>query len=313
MSPGQIIAKNGQQEETFRDMAGTLVLKPGQVAVIGGRHDKRGSLGDFLFGEPEGNSDRPMQKVIFLWATPLRFRRARGPTALRPRADRPGRRAEGREVNRDLAIREFEIAARSSTRPGHPSSRISNLNLESNPRRSRPRTCKHRGVSSMDGFPAASAGWAASPRATRRWIAHARHESTCRPHRSAQGVLPSVGIQSEIRAMSSSEMVTLDGSKGEGGGQILRSALTLSLLTGRPFRIVRIRANRDKPGLRPQHLAAVEAAAILGVGRGLGRRGRLARADLPARRRPAARPRIRHRHGRLDGPGAPDARTCPWP
>jgi RNA 3'-terminal phosphate cyclase (ATP) len=59
-------------------------------------------------------------------------------------------------------------------------------------------------------------------------------------------------------------MVTLDGSHGEGGGQILRSALSLSLLTGRPFRIERIRANREKPGLRPQHLMAVRAAAELG-------------------------------------------------
>jgi RNA 3'-terminal phosphate cyclase (ATP) len=60
------------------------------------------------------------------------------------------------------------------------------------------------------------------------------------------------------------ELVRLDGSRGEGGGQILRTALTLSLLTGRPFRISRIRANRDKPGLRPQHKVAVEAAAELG-------------------------------------------------
>jgi RNA 3'-terminal phosphate cyclase (ATP) len=56
----------------------------------------------------------------------------------------------------------------------------------------------------------------------------------------------------------------LDGSHGEGGGQILRTALSLSLLTGRPFQIKRIRANRDKPGLRPQHLKAVESAAALG-------------------------------------------------
>ena len=63
---------------------------------------------------------------------------------------------------------------------------------------------------------------------------------------------------------SSSKDHDLDGSHGEGGGQILRTALTLSLLTGRPFRMTRIRANRDKPGLRPQHLTAVEAAAILG-------------------------------------------------
>lgn len=60
-----------------------------------------------------------------------------------------------------------------------------------------------------------------------------------------------------------SKLITLDGSSGEGGGQILRSALTLSMLTGRPFRIVKIRANRDRPGLRPQHLKAVEAAAML--------------------------------------------------
>jgi len=53
----------------------------------------------------------------------------------------------------------------------------------------------------------------------------------------------------------------IDGSKGEGGGQVLRSALSLSLLTGRPFHLFQIRAGRDKPGLRPQHLAAVQAAA----------------------------------------------------
>jgi RNA 3'-phosphate cyclase len=56
-------------------------------------------------------------------------------------------------------------------------------------------------------------------------------------------------------------MLEIDGSIGEGGGQILRSALTLSLLTGRPVRVIRIRARRTRPGLRPQHLAAVKAAA----------------------------------------------------
>ena len=53
----------------------------------------------------------------------------------------------------------------------------------------------------------------------------------------------------------------IDGAMGEGGGQVLRSALSLSLLTGQPFRLSRIRAKRDRPGLRPQHLAAVQAAA----------------------------------------------------
>lgn len=56
-------------------------------------------------------------------------------------------------------------------------------------------------------------------------------------------------------------MLTIDGSQGEGGGQILRSSLALSLVTGTPFRIQRIRARRPKPGMRRQHLLAVQAAA----------------------------------------------------
>jgi RNA 3'-terminal phosphate cyclase (ATP) len=58
-------------------------------------------------------------------------------------------------------------------------------------------------------------------------------------------------------------MLALDGSHGEGGGQILRSALALSMITGRPFRIEHIRAGRSKPGLLRQHLAAVNAAATI--------------------------------------------------
>jgi RNA 3'-terminal phosphate cyclase (ATP) len=56
-------------------------------------------------------------------------------------------------------------------------------------------------------------------------------------------------------------MLYLDGSYGEGGGQILRTALSLAAVTGVPVRIEAIRAARPKPGLRPQHLTAVQALA----------------------------------------------------
>lgn len=56
-------------------------------------------------------------------------------------------------------------------------------------------------------------------------------------------------------------MIQIDGAKGEGGGQILRTSLAMSMATGRPFRIVNIRAARPKPGLMRQHLTCVLAAA----------------------------------------------------
>ncbi|HEY3835410.1 MAG TPA: RNA 3'-terminal phosphate cyclase [Bryobacteraceae bacterium] len=55
-------------------------------------------------------------------------------------------------------------------------------------------------------------------------------------------------------------MIRIDGSFGEGGGQILRTSLSLSLVTGKPFRIDNIRAGRERPGLLRQHLTAVLAA-----------------------------------------------------
>lgn len=58
-------------------------------------------------------------------------------------------------------------------------------------------------------------------------------------------------------------MIELDGSFGEGGGQIVRSALSLSMITGKPFEIRKVRANRDKPGLLNQHLTAVKAAIAI--------------------------------------------------
>ncbi|CAK7006664.1 MAG: RNA 3'-terminal phosphate cyclase [Desulfovibrio sp.] len=62
------------------------------------------------------------------------------------------------------------------------------------------------------------------------------------------------------------EHILIDGSLGEGGGQVLRASLALSMALGRPFRMVNIRANRPKPGLKRQHLTCVQAAqAICGA------------------------------------------------
>lgn len=58
-------------------------------------------------------------------------------------------------------------------------------------------------------------------------------------------------------------MTIVDGSAGEGGGQVLRTALALSILSGQAVTIHNIRAGRRKPGLRPQHLTAVLAASTI--------------------------------------------------
>jgi RNA 3'-terminal phosphate cyclase (ATP) len=59
-------------------------------------------------------------------------------------------------------------------------------------------------------------------------------------------------------------MIIIDGSEGEGGGQVVRNACALSLVTGQPFRIINARGKRSKPGLMRQHVTAVEAACALG-------------------------------------------------
>ncbi len=83
-------------------------------------------------------------------------------------------------------------------------------------------------------------------------------------------------------------MLTIDGAAGEGGGQILRTALALSIVTGTPFRIERIRARRARPGLLRQHLTAVNAVAeVSGASVTGAERGSATLTFAPGRVRPA--------------------------
>jgi RNA 3'-terminal phosphate cyclase (ATP) len=59
-------------------------------------------------------------------------------------------------------------------------------------------------------------------------------------------------------------MIIIDGSEGEGGGQMVRNACALSLVTGKPFQVTNVRGNRSKPGLMRQHVTAIEAACAIG-------------------------------------------------
>lgn len=59
-------------------------------------------------------------------------------------------------------------------------------------------------------------------------------------------------------------MIIIDGSEGEGGGQVVRNACALALVTGQPFRITNARGRREKPGLMRQHVTAIEAACTIG-------------------------------------------------
>jgi hypothetical protein len=68
--PREFMMKEGQTEETFRELAATLTVRPGQVVAIGGRGDSTRGLGGFLFTHLEPNSDRVEQRVVLIWAQP---------------------------------------------------------------------------------------------------------------------------------------------------------------------------------------------------------------------------------------------------
>ncbi|MCI0613372.1 RNA 3'-terminal phosphate cyclase, partial [bacterium] len=61
-------------------------------------------------------------------------------------------------------------------------------------------------------------------------------------------------------------MIEIDGSLGEGGGQIVRTCIGLSLSTGQSVRVKNVRAGRKNPGLQKQHLTALNAAAAVSNG-----------------------------------------------
>jgi hypothetical protein len=61
--------KDSQQEDTIRELATTLVVRPNQVVALGSIPEPGRSLGHFLFTEDEANSDRVLQKVLIVWAS----------------------------------------------------------------------------------------------------------------------------------------------------------------------------------------------------------------------------------------------------
>ena len=87
------------------------------------------------------------------------------------------------------------------------------------------------------------------------------------PRRNILGSAVSLRTKLSLSMNPTVPLVEIDGSHGEGGGQILRTGLTLSLLTGRPVRIFNIRSGRKASGLKPQHLMAARAAAEISGGR----------------------------------------------
>ena len=82
------------------------------------------------------------------------------------------------------------------------------------------------------------------------------------------------------------QMIDIDGAYGEGGGQLVRTAAALAAITGTPLRLSNVRARRGRPGLAPQHLAAVRAVAGLCEARCEGLALRASSFTLEPRARP---------------------------
>jgi RNA 3'-terminal phosphate cyclase (ATP) len=83
---------------------------------------------------------------------------------------------------------------------------------------------------------------------------------------AAHGRAHASPLASSSRAMmtlAARDFIEIDGSHGEGGGQLVRTAVAMAAITGTRVRIANIRANRDKPGLAAQHVAAIHAVAGL--------------------------------------------------